>query len=76
MKITGLNRQQISLLDYMWKIPTRQELDDWLDSLPEEEFKTCTLLLKMVMLEAIDDEVNTMERFPDAIVALDKIINN
>jgi len=75
MKIDGLNKKQIKLLDYMWKIPTREELDQWLAELPDEDFRTCTLLLKMVMLEAIDEEVNSMDRFPEAIIALDKIIN-
>lgn len=75
MQIEGLTKKQVKLLDEMWIIPTRKELDEWLDKLSTEDLKTCTLLLKLVMLESIDEEVNMMDRFPEAIIVIDRIIN-
>ena len=66
MKLLGLTKRQRELADLMWAQETREDLHIFLDSLDSERDKRdCTLLLKLMMLELIDEHVNEMEDFPD-----------
>lgn len=65
MELIGLNKRQRQLADMIWQQETREELDIMLDNLGNERDKRdCLLLLKLMMLELLDEDVDQMQEFP------------
>ena len=72
MKITGLTQDQIDLLDKIWVCDTREEVDDFISSLPVGTRPIAHSLVRLIELEVIDDHVNNMDRFPLAEKVLER----
>lgn len=67
MEIRGLTALQKELLDFMWNdLDSEQELTEFLETLDPETHRDATLLIKMVIMESIDQDVAKMQQFPDA----------
>jgi hypothetical protein len=65
MRLIGLSKRQRELADMIWAQQSREELHIFLDSLENDRDKRdCTLLLKLMMLELIDEQVDEMQEFP------------
>jgi hypothetical protein len=65
MELEGLNERQRELADLMWERQSPQELQDLLDSLESDQDKRdCTLILRLILLNAIEEETEMMQEFP------------
>lgn len=58
MQIEGLTAEQVKLLDAMWEIDTRDDLNKWFSTLTEHTRREAIVLLELVELAAIDEEVD------------------
>lgn len=66
MELHGLNARQRKLADMIWSIQTQEELDAWFSTLPPRDQKTGITLLKLMLYEQIDQEINELDQFPEA----------
>lgn len=67
MEIKGLSRRQKQMLDIMWSLDTKEELYSWIDSLKtQKEQRMAHVLLKMILLEGVDEYVADMSEYPEA----------
>lgn len=71
MRITGLNKNQVEMLDMMWSFETQEELMLWMDTLTEKEVRQVQSLLELIRFELIEEQINKDGCF-DAIVYLQK----
>ena len=71
MEIDGLSRRQKQMLDIMWSLDSKEELYEWINSLKSErERRMAHVLLTMLMLEGIDEFIQEMDSYPEAIEVL------
>lgn len=75
MELKGLNRRQRELADMIWQQDSREELEEIMSTLSEDDQKNCALILKLMMLELIDEKVNEMNSFPSVKSYLKKLRN-
>lgn len=67
MEIKGLSRRQKQMLDIMWSLDSKEELYSWIDSLKtQKEQRMAHVLLKMILLEGVDEYVADMSEYPEA----------
>jgi len=57
IKLEGLTKYQVEMLDVMWMLKTQQEYEDWLSLLCEEDFIMAKCLASMIAQECMEDEV-------------------
>lgn len=55
IKIHGLNSKQINMLDKLWSIRSREDLEEWMESLNTSEFKMAIVLQELLVLEYTDE---------------------
>ena len=55
IKISGLTKRQVKLLDKMWAIDSYQEYMDWKESMTEKQVQEVDTLEEMVMLAELDE---------------------
>lgn len=71
MEINGLSRRQKQMLDIMWSLDSKEELYEWINSLKSErEQRMAHVLLTMLMLEGIDEFIQEMDSYPEAMEVL------
>lgn len=71
MEIDGLSRRQKQMLDIMWSLDSKEELYEWINSLKSErEQRMAHVLLTMLMLEGIDEFIQEMDSYPEAMEVL------
>ena len=71
MEIKGLSKRQKQMLDIMWSLDSKEELYAWIDSLKSErEKRMAHVLLMMLMLEGIDNYIQQMDSYPEAMEVL------
>lgn len=71
MEIKGLSKRQKQMLDIMWSLDSKEELYAWIDSLKNErEKRMAHVLLMMLMLEGIDNYIQQMDSYPEAMEVL------
>ena len=66
MEIHGLTETQMALLDEMWACDTLAEFEEFLECLDPCERAEALRLQRLVLLEALDEEIAKMQQFPDA----------
>lgn len=66
MKISGLTASQVALLDEMWACDTIQEFEEFLETLDPQEKLEAARLQRLVLLEALDEDMAKMQQYPDA----------
>ena len=66
MKIEGLTKQQVQICDALWACDTDDDMLIYIRSLPKRLQQEAAVLVDMMILEAIDEQVESMERYPDA----------
>ena len=71
MEIKGLSKRQKQMLDIMWSLDSKEELYAWIDTLKtEREKRMAHVLLMMLMLEGIDNYIQQMDSYPEAMEVL------
>lgn len=61
MKLTGMSVKQIELLDAMWSIQDMCDLEEWKQSLDEEDRKQAIVLQELLIILYIDEVVESTE---------------
>lgn len=74
MFLEGLSEKDCRMLDTLWALDTAEELDMFLGSLTDAELQRARALIEMLKLSAIDDMVEAMETYPEAMDMLQKCL--
>lgn len=70
ISISGLTEEQVEMLDFMWnELDTEEEFTEWYDALDGEQQKQADLLMRMVILETYEEELDDLT---DAKLVLQK----
>lgn len=72
MQIDGLTHYQFEMLEHMWSLKTKQEYDDWISLLDDEDLVMAQTLSTIVAQECLEQEMN--HNFPDAKQVLSKFV--
>ena len=75
MYLEGLTEKDCEILDTMWAIDSREDLNKYLATLNDSDFMRAATLLEMLKLSAVDDEVNAMDTYPEAEMMIRNIMN-
>lgn len=60
MNIENLTSHQVKLLDKMWSIQIKEELDTWMASLDEDDLNSVIVLRQLMICEFIDTATSSM----------------
>jgi hypothetical protein len=66
MRIEGVTKRQKELLDIMWTISSRTDLDAWLDTLNLKDQQDAVVLLHVLLLEMIDQDLEEDESYRES----------
>lgn len=64
--INGLTEADVVLLDKMWSFSELEELEAWQATLRPALQRRVDDLIKMVLMAHLDQELESVERFPEA----------
>jgi hypothetical protein len=73
MKLEGLTKQQVKICDALWSCDTDEAVTAYVRSLPQRLQREAQVLMDMMILEAIDEQVETMSQYPDAEAMLERL---
>ena len=73
MKLEGLTAQQVKICDALWACDTDEAVTAYVRSLPRRLQREAQVLMDMMILEAIDEQVEEMSSYPDAEKIFKKI---
>jgi hypothetical protein len=65
MRIEGLTKHQVELLDEMWEIKEYDDLEAWMETLCPKDRKEAEALQRLVILETFE-ELLDKGSYPDA----------
>jgi hypothetical protein len=72
--INGLTQEQVEMLDEMWSLESEEEFLIWYACLDEDKQHTADLLQRLLIMEAMDNDLMETKKFPDAKKALKKFM--
>jgi hypothetical protein len=72
MQISNLTPYQVELLDAMWACDTLQEYEAFYELLDDEDKLLADNLQRLVILEALDEDMANESSFPEANKLLDQ----
>ena len=55
IEIHGLSAKQVKMLDTLWSLKSREDLEEWMKSLTTNEFKMAIALQELLVLEYTDE---------------------
>lgn len=72
MNINNLTKIQMTLLDKLWVIQTKEELEVWMNSLDDETLIQVMMLRELLIYECIDESTKNLksEDFTEANAVL------
>jgi hypothetical protein len=74
MQIDGLTPHQKNLAETMWNIQSIDDLDYWMNTLPENDALMCLSIMKIMLFEKIEEDLIELESYPQATEALGKFM--
>ena len=66
IEINGLTKHQVALLDEIWACDTREEFEEFLETLDPQEKVEADRLQRLVLLESLDEDMKDMCEYPSA----------
>ena len=61
ISISNLTQEQVEMLDFMWnELETEEEFTQWYDALDAEDQKQADLLMRMVILETFEEQLDDL----------------
>ena len=75
MYLQGIGERDVQILDEMWSIDSRSDMNRYLMTLDESDLRRALTLIELLKLSAIDDIVNAMDTYPEAEMMLRNIMN-
>ena len=73
MNIENLKPHQVKLLDKMWSIQTKEELDTWMADLDWADLNTVIVLRQLMIYEFIDTATSLMKS--EDFVSVNKLLS-
>lgn len=73
MNIENLKLHQVKLLDKMWSIQTKEDLDTWMAELDETDLNTVIVLRQLMIYEFIDIDTSPMKS--EDFVSVNKLLS-
>lgn len=73
IKVYDVTEFQQQLLDYMWTLETKEEVEAWARCLTPAMYREVMVLEEMLMLSIIDHEVEKMQEFPQILQKIKNI---
>jgi hypothetical protein len=73
MKIHDLTQIQAEMAEALWACDTTKDVDLFFQGLPAELKIEASAVLELMILSAIDEEVASMDHYPDAEEAIKKV---
>lgn len=73
MYLEGLTPLQVEIAEVLWSLGTSHECQLWLSTLPQYMRDEALVVMQLMLLAAVDEEVESMEYYPDAEAIIDKI---
>ena len=69
MEISGLTKEQVAMLDFMWnELETEEEYLTWFSALDERQQKMAEVLMRMVIIESGDEvDLGEMEEAKEVL---------
>lgn len=69
MEISGLTKEQVAMLDFMWnELETEEEYLTWFSTLDERQQKMAEVLMRMVIIESGDEvDLGEMEEAKEVL---------
>ena len=72
IELTGLTARQVEILDILWATDSVEEVLEFIDSLTEKEQLECRSLATLIILEILDQAVNSMSDLPESRLVIEK----
>lgn len=73
MQIEGLTPLQCKIADVLWTLGTVDDCKRWLNTLSPSIYKEALVVMELMIQAAVDEHIEEMEYYPDAVELLDKI---
>lgn len=73
IRLEGLNKEQVEMLDKIWSIDTFEELEEFRAGLPKFRRQQIDTLMQLIMMEYQEEDLQQMQRFPEAEKIFKKI---
>lgn len=70
----GFTRYQVSDMNIVMNLKTPEEIQDWMAAVGAEDVAYAISLLEQAALLELDSATDTMKRFPEAMVAIRKVM--
>lgn len=70
MKITGLTEHQLTMINIMWSLSSSQDLENFQQSLNENDYKLCIALQDLLIAEYIDELIIHSSDITDMVNAI------
>lgn len=71
--LTNLTTEQCSMMDRLWEFDSKSELAAWVAQLPNNQQQMANTLYQMCIFEALEQNLQAMDRYPDAEAMLDRL---
>jgi hypothetical protein len=66
IELHGLTEHQVELLDIIWNLDTKAEVDLFIECLNEDDQKMCYSLSQLLSVEIMDMTLDGISEFPEA----------
>ena len=73
MRLEGLTPLQHEIADVLWSLGTTEECQRWLNTLSPGVHKEAMIVMELMLLASIDEYVDSMWEYPDAMDIIQKI---
>jgi hypothetical protein len=76
MYLDGLSPLQVQIAETLWTIGNSYDCKRWLDTLSPQMRDEALVVMDLMVLAAVDEEVEMMEYYPEAEAIIEQIRNN
>jgi len=73
MILDGLTPRQVELASILWSLDTAEECAVFLSSLPNNIRQDAEVVMQLMMMEAVESQIENMTTYPDAENILKKM---
>ena len=65
IRIDNLTEEQVEMLDIMWSFEMLDELEEWQSTLSSRERRMSEQLMRLVLIESLDQVLAEQKEFPE-----------
>ena len=71
--LNDLTTAQVAMCERVWACKEMRDFERLLDQLKEDERRMAVTLMELMLQESVEEELELMERYPDAEAMLDRL---